>query len=190
MQHLTAARPGSRTQFDERRRYRERMGLSTAGAAAAGAPSWLILVLLVWAGVAPTVTAVLAYRAAMRTATVNREAARDQHERELRKTHLEHERETSRSNRELILQAIELTSSENEFTRQQGRALLISLPLLPNLSPDDAVLVHQFTRQVIEPTLSEGRRVVEDEDDAVRFVIASTTNEERGGDDEDDPSDT
>lgn len=165
------------------------MGLSAAaGAAAAGAPSWLILVLLVWAGVAPLVTAVLAYRAATRTASVTREAARDQHERELRRTHLEHERETSRSNRELILQAIELTSSENEFTRRQGRALLISLPLLPNLSPDDAVLVHQFTRQVIEPTLSEGRRVVEDEDDTLRFVIA--TSKEEGGDDEDDPGDT
>jgi hypothetical protein len=89
----------------------------------------------------------------------------------------------SKSDRELIMQALELARSDNARAQQQAWALLDGLSRMPGLSPDDAILVQQVTRPMIEGTLSQGRRIEEVEKDEVtlHYVIDEDDGEEGDG---------
>lgn len=96
--------------------------------------------------VGPIVSGVLTYRAATGANKVTEAANIDTHT-----------RESSKSDREILLEAMALSRSDNPAEQRQGDALLAGMLQMPGLSPDDAVLVLGVTRPIIEPTLSEVR---------------------------------
>jgi hypothetical protein len=124
----------------------------------------------------------------MRAAAATNEAAKNQHARELRKADQEHERETTKSNRELIFQAIEWTRSDNELTQAQGWAMIDGLSRM-RLAEPDAILIMSVTRPEIERRLSDARRVLEIEGQQVGFALDLGPREEEEGSDEAAPSD-
>jgi hypothetical protein len=134
-------------------------------------PTWLAILLIVLAVVGPIVSGVIAsvltYKAAIKSVSATENATETTRETERDK----HAREVSKSNRELILDAIEWTRSSDPLTQTQGWAMLDGLSRLPGLSPQDAVLFTSVTRPEIERRLSEARRLVEIEDDNIIFGI-------------------
>jgi hypothetical protein len=84
--------------------------------------------------------------------------------------------ERSRSDRDLILQALELIRRPGDATaHRQGTALLDGLSRMPGLSEDDAVLVQSVTRPVLDPVLAQARRLEEATGEAPTFVVAEVT---------------
>lgn len=78
----------------------------------------------------------------------------------------------SKSDRDLILQALELLRKPDDpLAHRQGAALLDGLARMPGLSPDDAVLVQSVTRPVLEPILEEGREVESQTGQAPEFYL-------------------
>jgi Sec-independent protein translocase protein TatA len=154
-------------------------------------PAWLAILLLVLVVVGPIVSGVVAsvltYRAATKTVTASERATATTRATEQDKQ----AHEVSKSNRELILQAIGWTRDADELTATQGWAMLDGLSRMPGLSPDDAVLILSVTRPAIERRLSEARRVIEIDQDEPAFVQDIGPREPRpaiegGGDDQDD----
>ncbi len=93
------------------------------------------------------------------------------------------ERERSRANRELLLQALELERSEDATAKQQGRALLLGLSRT-TLSVEDAALVRaQVTRPAIQATLEEARAVQARTGEPPRFVVGDPVQREGGSSD-------
>lgn len=157
-------------------------------------PDWVPIVsaiggLGVGAAINPTVEIVKA-RITAKTAGAAVEATREATEANRETARETHQRETAKSNRELILQAIEWTRSEVELTHDQGWALLEGMSTL-TLTPSDAVLITSVTRPLIERRLSEARRLVEIEGEDVAFGIdigpRPRALEVEGGDSDQDP---
>lgn len=83
--------------------------------------------------------------------------------------------ERSRSDRDLILQALELIRRPDDaLAHRQGTALLDGLSRMPGLSEDDAVLVQSVTRPVLDPVLAQARRLEEATGKAPTFVVAES----------------
>jgi len=81
--------------------------------------------------------------------------------------------ERSRSDRDLIMQALELIRRPNDpLAHRQGTALLDGLSRMPGLSEDDAVLVQSVTRPVLDPVLQQARRLEAATGEAPTFVVA------------------
>ncbi|MCZ2857428.1 hypothetical protein [Blastococcus sp. VKM Ac-2987] len=130
-------------------------------------PWWLAILLAVIAAVAPVVTGWLTYQAAAKKTASDSEAAKDTHT-----------LESSKSDRQLILQALEFARSDDATTRRQGWALLSGLSKMSGLSPDDGVLIQTLTRPLVERRLSEGRTVEEIDNDEVGYVYLIDEDEE------------
>src|SRR4051794_23876579 len=64
-------------------------------------------------------------------------------------------RDAAKSNRELILKALEWTDSERPETKERGWTMLVSVASLPSLSKDDAVLLAGLTRNRAGAELTE-----------------------------------
>ncbi|MGY1681168.1 hypothetical protein [Geodermatophilus sp. SYSU D01176] len=126
-----------------------------APAAGVVLPTWLAVVLAIAVAIAPFVAAFLSYRTALRAITATNTAT----EATKATAAVTHALTASASNRQLIMQALELTRSEEPASRRQGLALLDGLSRLAGLSPNDALLIQSLTRPVIEGKLSEGRKL-------------------------------
>jgi hypothetical protein len=82
-------------------------------------------------------------------------------------------RDAAKSNRELILKALEWTDSERPETKERGWTMLVSLARLPSLSKDDAVLVADLTRSRAGAQLSEAAARRQETGEETAFFVGA-----------------
>jgi hypothetical protein len=85
----------------------------------------------------------------------------------------EDRRETTKSNREIILKAIELVDSERPETKQRGWTMMASLSKSENLSIDDATLVGDLLRLRAAGQLREARALEESTGEEAAFFVTA-----------------
>ncbi|WP_448642775.1 hypothetical protein [Geodermatophilus sp. URMC 63] len=146
-------------------------------------PWWLVVLFAVLAAVEPFIGAYLGHRAAMKQVEATNKATEATAEAAARTAAIEQKK----SDRELILRAMELARSSDMTTKRQGYAMLQGLSKMPGLSLDDAILLQGLSRMLNERTLSMGRQAEELEGEEVEYYVEFFGDE--GEEDDDDEAD-